>query len=52
MIHLIQKWLQAGVLEDGVHTVSDMGTGHGSVISPLLANVPQAHLRQCDFLNN
>ena len=39
MIHLIQKWLQAGVLEDGVLTVSDTGTGQGSVISPLLANV-------------
>ena len=39
MIHLIQKWLQAGVLEDGVRTVSDTGTGQGSVISPLLANV-------------
>ena len=37
--HLIQKWLQAGVLEDGVRTVSDTGTGQGSVISPLLANV-------------
>src|ERR1700722_16447967 len=39
MIHLIQKWLQAGVLEDGVLTVGDTGTGQGSVISPLLANV-------------
>src|SRR6202035_4167493 len=35
MIHLIQKWLQAGVLEDGVLTVSDTGTGQRSVISPL-----------------
>jgi RNA-directed DNA polymerase len=39
MLHLIQKWLKAGVLEDGVRTVSEMGTGQGSVISPLLANV-------------
>ena len=39
MIRLIQKWLKAGVLEDGVLTVSDRGTGQGSVISPLLANV-------------
>ena len=30
---------EAGVLEDGVRTVSDTGTGQGSVISPLLANV-------------
>src|SRR6201987_3386128 len=39
IIRLIQKWLKAGVLEDGVVTVSDTGTGQGSVISPLLANV-------------
>jgi hypothetical protein len=39
IIRLIQKWLKAGVLEDGVVTTSDTGTGQGSVISPLLANV-------------
>src|SRR5580658_2280047 len=39
MIRLIQKWLKAGVLEEGVVTVSDRGTGQGSVISPLLANL-------------
>ena len=39
IIYLIQKWLKAGILEDGVVTVSDTGTGQGSVISPLLANV-------------
>ena len=39
MLCLIQKWLKAGVLEDGVLTVSERGTGQGSVISPLLANV-------------
>ena len=39
MLRLIQKWLKAGVLEDGVLTVSETGTGQGSVISPLLANV-------------
>jgi RNA-directed DNA polymerase len=31
--------LKAGVLEDEAVTVSDRGTGQGSVISPLLANV-------------
>ena len=36
---LIQKWLAAGVLEDGTVTVRDRGTGQGAVISPLLANV-------------
>ena len=39
IIRLIQKWLRAGVLEDGAVTISETGTGQGSVISPLLANV-------------
>jgi group II intron reverse transcriptase/maturase len=39
IIRLIQKWLKAGVLEDGIVTVDDRGTGQGSVISPLLANI-------------
>jgi len=39
IIRLIRKWLKAGVLEDGVVTVSEVGTGQGSVISPLLANI-------------
>src|ERR1019366_7954938 len=39
IIRLIQKWLRAGVLEDGEVKVSDRGTGQGSVASPLLANV-------------
>src|SRR3981189_728863 len=39
IIRLIQKWLKVGVLEDGVVTASDRGTGQGSVISPLLANI-------------
>lgn len=39
IIHLIRKWLRAGVLEDGIVTVSERGTGQGSVISPLLSNI-------------
>src|SRR6516165_11310731 len=39
IIRLIQKWLKAGVLEDGAVLVSERGTGQGSVISPLLANI-------------
>jgi RNA-directed DNA polymerase len=39
LIRLIRKWLRAGVLEDGIVNVSDRGTGQGSVISPLLANI-------------
>src|SRR5262245_43037896 len=39
IIRLIRKWLKAGVLEDGEVRVNERGTGQGSVISPLLANV-------------
>jgi group II intron reverse transcriptase/maturase len=39
IIRLIRKWLSAGVLENGVVQTSEQGTGQGSVISPLLANV-------------
>ena len=39
IIRLIQKWLKAGILEDEVVTVSERGTGQGSVISPLLATI-------------
>jgi len=36
IIRLIQKWLKAGILEDGVVSVSEKGTGQDSVISPFL----------------
>jgi group II intron reverse transcriptase/maturase len=39
IIRLIRKWLRAGILEGGVVTVADSGTGQGSVISPLLGNI-------------
>ena len=39
IIRLIQKWLRSGILEDGIVTVDDRGTGQGSVISPLLGNI-------------
>jgi RNA-directed DNA polymerase len=39
IIRLIQKWLKVGILENGVLSASDRGTGQGSVISPLLANI-------------
>ena len=39
ILRLIRKWLKAGTLEDGIVTVPEKGTGQGSVISPLLANV-------------
>jgi RNA-directed DNA polymerase len=39
VIRLIQKWLNAGVLEDGKRMVSEIGTVQGGSISPLLANI-------------
>src|SRR5207244_8195342 len=39
VVRLIQKWLNAGVLEDGKRICSEVGTVQGGSISPLLANV-------------
>ena len=39
MIRLIQKWLRAGVSEDGKWSQTTAGTPQGAVISPLLSNV-------------
>lgn len=39
IVRLIQKWLAAGVLEDGKWTRSETGTVQGGSISPLLANL-------------
>jgi group II intron reverse transcriptase/maturase len=39
ILALIQKWLRAGVLEDGTWTQSEEGTPQGGLISPVLANI-------------
>ena len=39
VVRLIQKWLNAGVLEDGKRMRVEEGTPQGSSVSPLLANV-------------
>jgi group II intron reverse transcriptase/maturase len=39
ILRLIQKWLRAGVSEDGKWSKTTVGTPQGAVISPLLANV-------------
>jgi RNA-directed DNA polymerase len=39
VLRLIQKWLTAGVSEEGEWTASKIGTPQGAVISPLLANI-------------
>ena len=39
MVRLIQKWLKAGVMEQGRWFETEEGTPQGSVISPLLGNL-------------
>lgn len=39
VVRLIQKWLGAGVLEDGKRIQSEVGTVQGGSVSPLLANI-------------
>lgn len=39
VVRLIQKWLRAGVMEEGKRMQSEIGTVQGGSISPLLANV-------------
>ena len=39
VLRLIQKWLRAGVIENGKWTKTEEGTAQGASVSPLLANV-------------
>src|ERR687885_316148 len=39
LLRLIDKWLKAGVLEDGGVSYPEAGTPQGGVVSPLLSNV-------------
>jgi RNA-directed DNA polymerase len=39
ILRLIQKWIKAGVLEEGEWKDTEMGTPQGAVASPLLANI-------------
>ena len=39
VLRLIQRWLRAGVIEDGTWTACDEGTPQGASISTLLSNV-------------
>lgn len=44
ILNLVEKFLRAGVLEDGVFKPTTVGTPQGGVISPLLANIVLNHL--------
>jgi RNA-directed DNA polymerase len=39
VLRLIQKWLRAGVIEDGEWSSTETGTAQGASVSPLLSNV-------------
>jgi group II intron reverse transcriptase/maturase len=39
VVRLIQKWLKAGVLEEGKRIQSEVGTVQGGSVSPLLSNI-------------
>jgi RNA-directed DNA polymerase len=39
VLRLIQKWLAAGVIENGIRSQTERGTAQGASASPLLANV-------------
>ena len=39
VLRLIDKWLKAGVLEDGSISYPDSGSPQGGVISPMISNV-------------
>jgi RNA-directed DNA polymerase len=39
ILRLIQKWLKAGVLDEGQWKETEVGAAQGSVISPLLSNI-------------
>lgn len=39
VLRLIQKWLRAGVIEDGKWSSTEAGTAQGASVSPVLSNV-------------
>jgi retron-type reverse transcriptase len=38
-LRIIDRFLKAGVLEDGVFSASEQGTPQGGLVSPVLANI-------------
>ena len=44
VVRLIQKWLKAGVLEEGRWSQPDEGTPQGSSVSPVLSNIYLNHV--------
>jgi RNA-directed DNA polymerase len=44
VLHLVQKWLKAGVIEDGIWSQTPEGTPQGASVSTFLANVYLHHV--------
>ena len=44
ILNLIEKFLRAGVMDNGVFKPTTVGTPQGGVVSPLLANIVLNHL--------
>ena len=47
ILRLVERFLKAGVMEDGVFQPTWLGTPQGGVISPLLANIALNDLDWC-----
>lgn len=44
IVRMVNKWLHAGVMENGNVSFSDVGTPQGGVLSPFLANIYLHHV--------
>lgn len=44
ILRLIEKYLKAGVLEDGKYQTNEVGSMQGNIISPILANIYMHHV--------
>jgi RNA-directed DNA polymerase len=51
VLRLIQRWLKAGVIENGEWSKTEEGTAQGASISPLLANVYSTTCSTCGPTN-
>jgi retron-type reverse transcriptase len=51
ILHLIGKWLKAGVMQNGVITNNEEGTPQGGPISPVLMSIMRIIRRHLLLLN-
>ena len=52
IIRLIQKWLKAGISEDGQWSESEIGTPQGAVVTPRTQKITSILSGGCDFCGN